>query len=133
MRPVRVSKSIPTILGLGAAACVLLGLMMRNLVEHGGGRARSPYAPAVETRFGAQLTSGVRIEQGEREHRRVWHVRARVQPKRGLQKLARAIGLEVWLGALRAGDAPDELVVVLTDADSGEVCDCPVAAPGAAR
>ena len=43
------------------------------------------------------------------------------------------MGFEVWLGAMRAGDAPDELRVVLGDDDGGELLDVDVPRPNAAR
>ena len=128
-----VNKSIPTILGIGAAACVLLSMMMKNLVERDAEQKRSPHASLLEARFGAQLVGKVRILD---ELDGAWirkKVRAKVRAVRDMRKLANKIGLELWLAVMRAGQRPNEVVVELTDADSGEASSFAVAAPAAGR
>ncbi|MCB9878733.1 MAG: hypothetical protein H6835_14145 [Planctomycetes bacterium] len=131
------SKSILVILGLGAAGCVLLSLMMKQLVGLEADRARSPYLPVLENKFGARLVGPLRIDEqrvgeGEGARRRLT-VRGRVLGGLDKQRMADAMGFEVWLGAMRAGDAPDELRVVLGDDDGGELLDVDVPRPNAAR
>ena len=124
-----VSKSIPAILGLGAAACVLLSLMMKELVEHESSHRRSPYAPAVESRLGPRLVGAVRIREVDVDGRAQLVVRATVLAGLDKQKLARAIGTEVWLGSQRAGAAPDDVLVRLDDDDGGAIEEFHVPAP----
>ena len=127
------SKSIPVILGLGVAACVLLSLMMKHLVQHQVERTRSPYAPAVETKLGSRLLQPVQIDEERDGDSLRLVVRARVMAGLNKKKLANIIGLEVWLGAQRAGDPPQSVGVILTDDDDGEPLEVEVKAPRGTR
>lgn len=131
------SKSILVILVLGAAACVLLSLGMKQLVGFEAEQPRSPYLPVVENKFSARLVGPVRIvEQRVGEGamaRRRFTVRARILAGLDKRRMADAMGFEVWLGSMRAGDAPDELRVVLTDDDGGEPLDVEVPRPKASH
>ena len=59
------SKSVWSILGIGAAGLILLSLMMQHLAESVVERARSPYAAAVETRLGSKRVGRVRIDKAQ--------------------------------------------------------------------
>jgi len=112
-----VSKSIPSILGIGAAGLILMCLMMKHLAEVKSGRDRSPYSAAVEARLGSKLDGKVRIDDVDEDGRLVRVVQARLLAGLKMKKAADAIGLEVWLGSMRAGDLPDQVRVVITDDD----------------
>jgi len=128
-----VSKSVPAILGIGVAACVLLSLMMKHLVEVESEHQRSEYAPALEAKFRARVAGRVRvIEEGE-EGRKRWKLFAVVHDDRKLAQLADDMGQALWLAALRAGDRPDELVVRLQLEGDGATSEFAVAAPTPGR
>lgn len=93
---------------------------MKHLAEVKGDHDRSPYCATVESRLGAKRLGPVRIAEerdGEKVH---LTVRARVLAGLDKQRIADSAGLEVWLGALRAGNRLDAVSVVLDDDDGGE-------------
>ena len=94
------SKSVWSILGIGAAGLVMLALMMQHLAEAVVERERSPYAAAVERRLGSKRIGPVRIEEVRDGGRLLLRVRAKVLS--GVDKRALAAGRvgELWLGAL---------------------------------
>ncbi|MCK5941066.1 MAG: hypothetical protein KAI24_03775 [Planctomycetes bacterium] len=108
-------KSIPSIVGIGVAGLILMSLMMRHLAEATGERNRSPYAAAVETRLSSRLLGRVRVVDEPVDGRLTRVVHARVMAGFDMRKLADQAGLELWLGSIRAGDAPERVRVVLTD------------------
>lgn len=115
-----VSKSGLIILVIGLIGAILMSLGMKHLVEVQSDRDRSPYCATVESRLGAKLLGPVRIGT-ERDQEKVHlTVRARVLAGLDKQRLANSAGLEVWLGALRAGARLDAVSVVLDDDDGGE-------------
>jgi hypothetical protein len=115
-----VSKSGLTILVIGLIGAILMSLGMKHLVEVQSDRDRSPYCATVESRLGAKLLGPVRIGT-ERDQEKVHlTVRARVLAGLDKQRIAKSAGLEVWLGALRAGARLDAVSVVLADDDGGE-------------
>ena len=109
------SKSVWSILGIGAAGLILLSLMMQHLAESVVERARSPYAAAVETRLGSKRVGRVRIDKVQDGGRAQFTLRATVLPGFAVQKVAEAAGCELWLGAMRAGDRVDEVLVTLRE------------------
>jgi hypothetical protein len=116
-----VSKSIPAILGLGTAACVVLSLMMKHVVQVEADRSRSPLEAPLAARFGTRLVGPVRVrEQLDGERRRLV-VTARVMPGLDKRRLAQEIGREAWFSILRAGEPPAELVVELGDERSADL------------
>ncbi|MFN3242715.1 MAG: hypothetical protein ACE37K_14530 [Planctomycetota bacterium] len=114
------SKSIPSILGIGAAGLILMCLMMKHLAEVTTERDRSPYAAAVESRLGSKLIGRVQIEEREHDGRLVRVVHGRVLAGCNKRKVADAAGMELWLGSMRAGDVADEVRVVLVDDDAAD-------------
>jgi hypothetical protein len=114
-----VSKSVWSILAIGAAGLILLALMMQHLAEAVVERERSPYAAAVERRLGAKRIGPVRIEEVREGGRLLLRVRAKVLSGVNKRALADAAGGELWLGALRAGARVDEVEVTLADEDPG--------------
>ena len=111
------SKSVWSILGIGAAGLVMLALMMQHLAEAVVERERSPYAAAVERRLGSKRIGPVRIEEVRDGGRLLLRVRAKVLSGVDKRALADAAGGELWLGALRAGARVDEVEVTLVDED----------------
>ena len=124
-----VSKSSVSILAIGATGLILLSLMMQHLGEVASQRGSSPYAAMVQSKLRGKLVGGVRI--ADRTDGQVRRLRVRATVLAGLPKreLAQVAGREVWLGALRASDAPDEVIVVLTDDAGDETLECRVASP----
>lgn len=111
------SKSLPSILGIGAAGLILMCLMMKHLAQVKTERDRSPYAAVVESRMGSKLVGRVQIEEEHEAGRLVRVLHARVMAGINKRKLADAAGMELWLGSMRAGDLQDEVRVVLVDDD----------------
>lgn len=127
-----VSKSMLTILVIGIVGAVMMSLMMKHLVEINTDQNRSPYAAAVESRLAAKRLGPVRITQeldGEGVHLTVC---AKVLAGLDKRALAADAGLEVWLGALRAGTKLDAVTVVLDD-DDGEAIAFAIPAPTTRR
>jgi hypothetical protein len=106
-----------TILVIGLMGAVLMSLVMKHLVEVKADRERSPYAAAVESRLGAKRLGPVRIEQEAVGDQVQLTVHARVLSGLDKQRIADAVGLEVWLGAMRAGNKLDVVLVALQDED----------------
>jgi hypothetical protein len=135
-----VSKSVWSILGIGAAGLVMLALMMQHLAEAVVERERSPYAAAVETRAGSKLVGRVRIaklyppDATGAKTSFSFDVLATVAPGVDKQRLAEVMGQEVWLGSMRAGERADAVTVRLYEADEdvGGVA-FRIAPPGAGR
>ena len=128
-----VSKSGLIILVIGLIGAVLMSLGMKHLVEVQAERNRSPYCASVESRLGAKLIGSIKIGEqydGERVH---LTVRARVLAGLNKERLAKLAGLEVWLGALRAGARLDDVSVVIDDEDGGEAEVFAIASPMASR
>jgi hypothetical protein len=124
-----VSKSGLTILVIGLIGAILMSLGMKHLVEVQSERDRSPYCATVESRLGAKLLGPVKIgaeHDGEEVH---LTVRARVLVGLNKERLAKSAGLEVWLGALRAGARLDAVTVVIGDEDGGEAQVFAIASP----
>lgn len=125
------SKSVPTILILGAAAVGVLGMLMRQLSDLKSERDRSPYSAGVENLLGGRCVGRVRIvrevsgasaerpvvrpgESADEPFRLV--VRATVHDEHANRRQAERVGQFVWLAAMRAGDTPEAVKVVLTGA-----------------
>ena len=128
------SKSLPSILGIGAAGLILMCLMMKHLAQVKSERDRSPYAAVVESRMGSKLVGRVRIDEEHEEGRLVRVLHARVMAGINKRKLADAAGMELWLGSMRAGDLADEVRVVLVEDDEAAAIETfVVAAPSTRR
>ena len=134
-----VSKTVPTILVIGALGAVSLSLMMQHLAEVKLQRERSPYAAAAEIAAGARLLGRVEIvaetepsSDGEPVKNGLLTVRGRVIAGGIGRALAVKMGEAVWYGAMRAGERPRGVEVVLEDED-GEVACFAVPAPTAGR
>jgi hypothetical protein len=111
----------------------MMSLMMKHLVEINADQNRSPYAAAVESRLAAKRLGPVRITEqldGEDVHLTVC---AKVLAGLDKRALAADAGLEVWLGALRAGAKLDAVTVVLDDDDGGEAVAFAIPAPTTRR
>ena len=109
------SKSVWSILGIGAAGLILLSLMMQHLAESVADRARSPYAAAVESRLGSKRVGRVRIDKVQADGRAQFSVQATVLAGFAVRKVAESAGRELWLGAMRAGERVDEVLVTLRE------------------
>ena len=109
------SKSVWSILGIGAAGLILLSLMMQHLAESVADRARSPYAAAVESRLGSKRVGRVRIDKVQADGRAQFSVHATVLAGSAVRKVAESAGRELWLGAMRAGERVDEVLVTLRE------------------
>lgn len=103
------------ILAIGLIGMVLMSLVMKHLVEVTSERSRSPYASAVEARLGSRRVGKVIIEEESVRGEVHLTVRVRVLEGSNKQRLADALGREVWLGALRAGAKVGAVAVVLDD------------------
>lgn len=128
------SKSIWSILAIGAAGVILMALMMQHLAEAVVDRKRSPYAAAVEARMGSKLLGRVRIEKSwppdaqDESGPFSFVVIADVISGANKRKLAEVAGQELWLGSMRAGERASGVSVSLFERDdrvAGETFEIP--------
>ncbi|MAD33015.1 MAG: hypothetical protein CMJ88_04585 [Planctomycetes bacterium] len=110
------SKSIWSILAIGASGMILLSLMMQQYVGGLSERDRSPYAAAIETRMGSKLIGSVRVQKhysGDAADEFSFSVTATVVAGVDKRKLAEAAGRDLWLGSMRAGERPTGVEVIV--------------------
>jgi hypothetical protein len=121
------------ILAMGLIGMVLMSLMMKHLVEVKSDYNRSPYAAAVEARLGSRRLGPVRIEEEISDGRVHLTVRTKVIAGRNKKRLAESVGLELWLGILRAGTKVETVSVVMDDEDGGDPVSFAIAPPSMRR
>ena len=117
------SKSIWSILAIGAGGVILLALMMQHLAGAVVDRKRSPYAAAVEARMGSKLLGRVRIakvyppDAKDESSPFSFYVMADVISGINKRRLAEVAGQELWYGSMRAGERPSGVRVSLFESD----------------
>ena len=115
------SKSLLAIGALGAAACLVMSLMMQHLLEVKQQRDKSPLELELEARFEGRLVGPVKVvtEQDAGKTR----LRVQLSVLAGLRKdrVAEAVGTQTWDLVQGTAVRPHEVVVEVGDEDRGPV------------
>lgn len=122
-------KSPLIIVALGAVGCVLMGILMKEAMAIDSQLRQLPFQPALTARFGTHLDGPLRVQE-ERLHG-VPGLLASGGVRAGVvaEPLARAIGAELWLHAMRGGSVAVEARVVLHGADGRQLVSLRVPRP----
>lgn len=117
--PGSVSKSLLAIVGLGAAGCLVLSLLMQQLLDARQNQTKSPIAQALEVQFEGRLVGPVKV--AEERTGEVARLRVQFCVLAGLQKprLAEMAGATAWSLLRGTAAAPDEVLVVVDDDEHG--------------
>ena len=116
-----VNKSILAVAGIGIAGCVLLSILMKQVVALDAEQRQLPFLPALEAKFGPRLGHPIKVREQDQAGIVRLHVSARVRDGIDGAQLAREIGADLWLHAVRAGSKATEAVVALRREDGGEL------------
>jgi hypothetical protein len=130
---IRGVKSALIIAALGVGGCVLLSMVMQKAVAIDTERRQLPFVPALAARFGPQLAGPLRVREEPLAGGLELAVSACVRDGIAAEPLARAIGAELWLLALRAGSRAQAARVVLRGEDGAQLVSMPVRRPGPDR
>ena len=115
----RVPKSIYAIAGLGIAACVMLSLMMKNLVEVQQQRASPQLQQLLEEKFGAQLAAPARLREESVNGRLRLVASACVTAGLAKDRFAEAVGSTIWEQVSSLDMKTKEVEVVVSDERGG--------------
>jgi len=122
-------KSALIIAMLGIAGCLLLSLVMKQALEIDVERRQLPFQPALAARFGPQLTGPLQVRE-ESTDGGLWLLASGcVRDGVAAEPLARAIGADLWLHALRGGSRATAARVVLRGEGSSQLVSIPVPRP----
>lgn len=114
-----VSKSVWSILAIGASGLILLSVMMQQYAGELSERDRSPYAAAIEAGMGSKLVGSVRVDKldlADEGGGFSFNISATVIAGVDKQKLAEAAGRDLWLSSMRAGERPRAVAVTIREA-----------------
>lgn len=115
------NKSLLAVAGIGIAGCVLLSILMKQVVALDAEQRQLPFLPALEAKFGPRLGHPIKVREQDEAGIVRLHVSARVRDGVDGAQLAREIGADLWLHAVRAGSKATEAVVALRREDGDEL------------
>ncbi|HEX6813270.1 MAG TPA: hypothetical protein VF384_16735 [Planctomycetota bacterium] len=113
------SKSIYAILGIGIAACVLLSLVMKNLVEFKQQRAAPQLQLLLEEKFASQLTGPIRLEEIRVDGTPRLVANTCVTARLPKDRFAQNIGSTMWQQVQSTGMKAKEIEVRVSDERGG--------------
>ena len=126
-------KSLPLIVGLGAAACLLLGHMMQGLRQIEAEQTRTSLASGIQAWFGSKLAGPARVREERVDGKSRLIATLAVRPGDDRQLLADSVGRHLWQSVVGDPSSLAEVVVVLTDAHGGPPLRRSIARPDAMR